>query len=130
VRKNEKKKRQEQYSMAQLQVVYPLRPGTQEHWRRLCQTLAGSRREQFDASCRQANVTQVQIWLVQTLRGELMLMTLDVREPQQALRELAISKRPFERWLREQVQTLLGWNLQHERLGPQYDLIFDWSSNN
>jgi hypothetical protein len=61
--------------MAQLQIVYLLRPGTQEQWRRLCQTLAGSCLDQFEASCRQANVTQVQIWLVQTLRSELMLVS-------------------------------------------------------
>lgn len=116
--------------MAQLQIVYPLRPGTQEQWRRLCQTLAGSRRDQFEAFCRQTSVTQVQFWLVQTRRGQILLMTLDTGEPEQVLEDLAISKQPFERWLREQVQGLLGWNLQDTLPGPQCDLIFDWPSNN
>ena len=86
--------------MAQLQIVYLLRPGTQERWRRLCQELAGTRLDQFEASCWQAGITQVHVQLVQLLHGELMLMTLHTQEPQQTLQELATSKRPFDRWLR------------------------------
>src|SRR5947208_8262763 len=59
--------------MAQLQIAYLLRPGTQERWRRLCQELAASRLDQLEASCRQAEITQVQVRLVQLLHGELMV---------------------------------------------------------
>jgi hypothetical protein len=34
--------------MAQLQIAYLLRSGTQEQWRRLCQEIAGSRKGQFE----------------------------------------------------------------------------------
>jgi hypothetical protein len=112
--------------MAQLQIVYPLRPGTQERWRRLYQTVAGSRREQFEASCRQAGITQVRVWLVQMLRGELVHMTLNMQEPQQTLRALATSECPFDCWLREQLQILLGWTMQDVLPGSQCDLIFAW----
>jgi hypothetical protein len=94
--------------MAHLLVVCPLRPTTQERWRRLYQDIAGSRREQFEASCRQAGISQAQVWLVQLRRGELLLMSLHAQQPQQALLELANSQRPFERWLRGQLQGLLG----------------------
>ena len=114
--------------MAQLQIVYLLRPGTQERWRRLCQELAGTRLDQFEASCWQAGITQVHVQLVQLLHGELMLMTLHTQEPQQTLQELATSRRPFDRWLREQLQALLGWNLQEVLADPHGDLIFAWSA--
>ena len=114
--------------MAQLQIAYLLRPGTQERWRRLCQELAASRRFQLEASCRPAEITQVQVRLVQLLHGELMLITLHMQEPRQTLQELATSKRPFDRWLREQFQVLLGWNLQEVLADPQGDLIFIWSA--
>jgi hypothetical protein len=113
--------------MAQLQIVCPLRPGTQERWRRLAQSVAGSRREQFEAFCREVGITQVQVWVVQMSRSELLLMTLQTQEPQQALAELATSARPFDRWLREQFQLLLGWNLQEVLPGQHHDLIFRWS---
>lgn len=113
--------------MAQLQITYLLRPGTQERWRRLCQELAGSRLDKLEACCQQAGITQMQVRLVQVLHGELMLITLHMQEPQQALQELAASKRPSDRWLREQLQALLGWNLQEVLADPQGDLIFIWS---
>ncbi len=113
--------------MAQIQIVCPLHSGTQERWRRPAQEVAGSRREQFATFCQQAGITQVQVWVVQRLSGELLLMTLHTQEPQQALLELAPSAQPFERWLREQFQLLLGWNLQEVLLDQHHDLIFTWS---
>ncbi len=101
--------------MAQLQIVYLLRPGTQEQWRRLYQEVAESRREQFEESCRHMGITQVQVRLVQMLHSDLML---------------ASAERPFERWLRAQLQGLLGWNVQDVVTGlldSQGDLIFTWS---
>ena len=113
--------------MAQLQIVCPLRSGTQERWRRLAQEVAGSRREQFEAFCQHVGITRMQVWVMQLSRSELLFMTLQTQEPQQALAELAISARPFDRWLREQLQLLLGWNLQEVLPGQNHDLIFTWS---
>ena len=112
--------------MAQLQIAYLLRPGTQERWRRLCQELAGPRLDLLETSCRQAGITQVQVRLVQLLHGELMLITLHTHEPHQTLQELATSRRLFDSWLREQLQALLGWNLQEVLAEPQDDLILAW----
>jgi hypothetical protein len=114
------------YIMAQIQITYLLRPGTQERWRRLCQELAELRLDKLETCWRQAGITQVQVRLVQLLRGELMLITLHTQEPQQTLQGLATSKCPFDRWLREQLQALLGWNLQEVLADPQGDLIFIW----
>ena len=115
--------------MIQLQIVYLLRSGTQERWRRLCQEVAGSRKEQFDASCRHMRITSVQVSLEQMLHSGLMLMTLHTQEPHQTLKALVNSERPFDRWLRAQLQVLLGWNVQEILSGlpdPTGDLIFCW----
>jgi hypothetical protein len=112
--------------MAQLLIVCPLHLGTQERWRRLYQDIAGSRREQFEASCRQAGISRVQVWLVQLRHGELLLMRLHVQQPHKALLELANSQRPFERWLRGQLQSLLGWNVQEVLPEQQQELLFAW----
>src|SRR5205807_10649097 len=115
--------------MAQLQIVYLLRPGTQEQWRRLYQEVAESRREQFEASCRHMGITQVQVRLVPMLHSDLMLMTLHTQEPQQTLKALAISDRPFDRSLRTQLQGLLGCNVQAVVSGlpdSQRDRLFSW----
>ncbi len=115
--------------MAQLKIVYLLRPGTQEQWRRLYQEIAESCREEFEASCRRMGITRVQVRLVQLLHGDLMLVTLHTQKPQQTLQELATAERPLERWLRAQLQGLLGWNVQDMVSGlpdPPSDLIFTW----
>ena len=115
--------------MAQLQIVYLLRSGTQEQWLRLYQEIAESRREEFEASCRRIGITQVQVRPVQMLHSDLMLLILHTQEPQQTLQELATAERSLERWLRAQLQGLLGWNVQDVVSGlpdPQGDLIFTW----
>ena len=112
--------------MAQQLIVCPLHPATQERWRRLFQEIAGSRQASFEAFCRQSGISQVQVWLVQLRRGELLLMRLHAEPPQQALLELANSQRPFERWLRGQLQGLLGWNVQEVLPEQQQELLFVW----
>ncbi len=57
-----------------------------------------------------------------------MLITLHTQEPQQTLEALVTSKGPFDRWLREQFQALLGWGMQEVLADPQGDLIFAWSA--
>jgi len=39
--------------------------------------------------------------------------------------ELASSAQPFDRWLREQLQLLPGWNLQEGLPGQARALIYD-----
>ena len=112
--------------MTQLQMVYTLRTGTQECWRRLSQEVAGSRLAQFEACCRQAGITQIQVWLVQLLHRELLLVKMNTQEPQQTFEALATSEGPFERWLREQLQALLGWNVQEMLPIPKGDLLLVW----
>ena len=80
--------------MTQLQMVYTLRTGTQERWRRLSQEIAGSRKAQFEASCRQAGITQVQVWLVQLPHNELLLVKIHTQEPQQTFEALNLRSRP------------------------------------
>jgi hypothetical protein len=114
--------------MTELQIVYLLRSGTQERWRRLYQEVEGSRKEQFEASCRHLGISRVQVRLVPLLHSDLMLITLHMQEPHQALKALVSSERPFEHWLRAQLQVLLGWKVQDVLPDPQGDLIFTWDS--
>jgi hypothetical protein len=109
--------------MTQLQIVYLPRPGTQERWRRLCQEIAELRPEQFAAACQQAGITQVQVRLLQLLHRELLLVTVQTQEPQQTLQALASSQSPFAHWLREQLQGLLGWDVQEVLSDPPADLL-------
>jgi hypothetical protein len=65
--------------------------------------------------------------VVQNVNCEALLVSLDVQEPHQPLQELVTSGQPFDRWLREQLKTLLGWTLQDivEDQQPD-DLLIAW----
>ena len=109
--------------MGQLQIAYLPRRGTQERWRRLCQEVAELRPEQLAAVCQQAGITQVQVKLLQLLHSELLLITVQMQEPQQTREALASSQSPFAHWLREQLQGLLGWDVQEMLSDPPTDLL-------
>ena len=112
--------------MAQLQIAYLPRPGTQERWRRLCQEVAELRPEQFAAACQQAGITQVQVQLLQLLHSELLLVCVQMLESQQTREALAGSQSRFASWLREQLRILLGWDVQEVLADPPADLLFTW----
>jgi hypothetical protein len=114
--------------MAELQLVYLPRAGTQERWRRLWQDIAELRPEQFAAVCQQAGITRVQVRLLPLLNGELLLVSVQMQEPQQTREALVSSTSPFVRWLRERVQALLGWNVREALADPPADLLFNWQS--
>jgi hypothetical protein len=112
--------------MAQLQIAYLPRRGTEERWRRLCQEVAELRPEQFAAACQQAGITQVQVQLLQLLHSELLLVYVQMQEPQQTHEALESSQSLFAHWLREQLQVLLGWDVQEVLADPPVDVLFTW----
>ena len=112
--------------MAQLQIAYLPRRGTEERWRRLWQEVAELRPEQFAAVCQQAGITQVQVRLLQLRHSELLLVAVQMQEPQQTHEALASVHSSFAQWLREQWQGLLGWDVQEVLADPPSDLLFIW----
>lgn len=114
--------------MAQLQIAYILRSGTQERWRRLWQEVAELRTEQFGAACKQAGIAGVQIRLLQLLHSELLLVNVQMQEPQQTQEAITCSQSPFAHWLQEQLRTLLGWDVEEVLDDPPADLLFTWES--
>ena len=114
--------------MAQLQIAYLPRRGTEERWRRLCQEVAELRPEQFAAACQQVGISQVQVRLLPLLQGELLLVSVEMQEPQQTREALASSQSPFAHWLEEQMQGFLGWDIQDLLDDPPFDVLFTWES--
>jgi hypothetical protein len=112
--------------MTQIQVAYLPRLGTLERWRRLCQEVAELRQDRFAAFCQQAGITQVQVRLFQLLHSELLLLTVQTQELHQTLQALARPEDQLDPWLRDQLRSLLGWDIQEVLSDPPSDLIFTW----
>jgi quercetin dioxygenase-like cupin family protein len=110
---------------ATLIVLLPLLPGKQEAWRQLCQTLQGSRRQEYAGSLQRMGVTRQAIWLTQSARADVVYLHLNVERYEQMATVLAASTHPFDRWLRQQVLELHGLDLaQFAR--SAHELILTW----
>lgn len=114
--------------MEQLQIAYLPRRGTEERWRRLWQEVAELCPEQFAAACQQAGITRLQVRLMQLLRSELLLISVQMQEPQRIHKSFISSQTQFADFLREQLQALLGWDVQELLDDPPVDLLFTWES--
>jgi len=114
--------------MEQLQIAYLPRRGTEERWRRLWQEVAELCPEQFAAACQQAGITQLQVRLMQLLHSELLLISVQMQEPQRIHKSLISSQSQFLDFLGEQLQALLGWDVQELLDDPPVDLLFTWES--
>jgi hypothetical protein len=114
--------------MVQLQIAYLPRRGTEERWRRLWQGVSELRQDEFAEVCQQAGITHIQVRLLQLRQSEPLLLNVQMQEPRQAREVLASSRSPFARWLREQVQGLLGWDVQEALADPPADLLFTWEA--
>jgi hypothetical protein len=115
--------------MVQLQIAYLPRRGTEERWRRFWQEVSELRQDEFAEVCQQAGITHIQVRLLQLRQRELLLVNVQMQEPQQTREALAGSRSPFARWLREQVQGLLGWDVQEALADPPADLLFTWEAH-
>ena len=68
----------------------------------------------------------MQVRLLQLLHSELLLVSVQMQEPQPTCEPLVSSHSPFAHWLREQLRTLLGWDVREVLADPPTDLLFTW----
>ena len=115
-------------------LTFPIVAGKVEAWRRFCQELSGSRRHPYEASRQRLGITRERLALVETVFGSVAVTTLEAPDVDRALGQIIVSKLPFDRWYREQVQALHGINLagyeqflQQTPLPPNQELIFEWT---
>lgn len=112
--------------MSALVITVPILPGKAEAWRRLCQEVAGRRRQGYEESRRQLGVASEAVWLLRTPRADVAVVRLDAEEPEHLLARLAASEHPFDRWFKEHLRQICGLDLTPAFLGPTMELVFDW----
>jgi hypothetical protein len=120
-------------SMAGLVLTLPIAAGKVEAWRRFCQELSGSRRQQYEASRRRLAITAERLSLIETPMGSASVTTLEASDVGLALARMIGSNLPFETWYRERLQDLHGINLTHYEdfavpTPPAHtqELLFEW----
>lgn len=112
--------------MAPLTLLLPMHPDNIEAWRRLCQEMMGTRREQYEASRRQLGVIEERISLVHTARGVVALLSMDVEEPEGFLRRLLASTTPFDLWFKRQLREIQGVALPVPATDMHNEVLLRW----
>lgn len=102
-------------------------PGKHEAWLRFIQEMRDLRSGEYQESRRRVGITEEAIWLVETLSGDLILINLEVADPEAALKALASSELPFDRWYCDQLQMLHGLNIFRLLAGEPRQLMFKWN---
>lgn len=109
-----------------LTLIAPIRPGASEAWRRYLQELTGSRRDEYEAFCRRWGVAREQIWIIETLKGAMTIITIATSEPELVVEKLVNSDLPFERQFREQLLLAQGVDLTNLSVEAPVELLLDW----
>lgn len=89
-------------------VVLAVQPGRGEAWRRFVQELAAERCAELEAWQRRAGIAVRSARLIQMRGRDFAVISMDLRNRDGALDDLAASSRPFERWLKAQLLELHG----------------------
>ena len=108
-------------------LVWDVPPDREEPWRLFLQELSGPRYEEYAQSRRRLGVSAESVWLApKPSGGGVAIVYLEAEDPEKALRELAGSDAPFERWYGTQMRRLSGLDLARlPRVAPG-ELLFTW----
>lgn len=116
--------------MAGLLLLMPILPDKVEAWRRLCQEMAGTRREQYEASRRRLGIARERLRLLRVSGLDVAIISIDAAHPEQVLSDLACSTAPFDLWFKRQVLDVHGLDLSEAISRPHEELLIDWQASN
>ena len=93
----------------------PLLPGKDEAWRRFTQEMAGWQGCAYVLSRRALGITAEWLWLTPAGSVNVAVIAVMAAQPERILGEMVGSERPFDRWFCQQLEVLLG--IEMNRLG-------------
>lgn len=111
--------------MSSITFFGPLLPGKEEPWRRFLQQLLGSRLEEYEALRRRLGVSGEKVWLVRSRRCDVVVVRLEVEQPESGLRKLADSCGIFDVWFKEKLGEFHGCDLSALAWSPAPELVFE-----
>ena len=114
--------------MGEIAIAGPLLPDKEEPWRRFIQELAGSRAEEYEVFKRRMGICNETVYLMRTPRnlfkGALVLLHLEVEDPEQIALRLAECEDPFGVWLKSKLREFHGYDLTSSPHGTVSERIF------
>lgn len=108
-------------------IAFPVRKGKEEHWLDFAGELNGSRKEEFNASRKNMGVRE-RTFLQHTPNGDVIIVTLEGKDPEKALYQFAAGTDEFTRWFLQNVQDISGLDLTAPHEGHLSFLMVDSES--
>ena len=105
----------------------PIPPGKTEAVRRLTQESLGARRSEYDDLQRRSGVTEESYWLQHDPEFGDLLIVVSNSDQSDFLAIMANPQTPFDRWYRDQIQEIFGFDAS-EPMGERNELLGSWRS--
>jgi hypothetical protein len=108
-------------------LVWEVPADQEEPWRRFLQELSGSRCEEYAESRRRLGISAETVWFApKRFGGGVAVVFLEVQDLERALRELAVSKAPFDSWYGTQMRRLFGCDFMRLPRVAGGEPLFAW----
>lgn len=127
--RNQKNHLSQQGGCFTIMFASPILPGRSEVWRRWLQEMIESRRPEYEESRRRLGVSGERVWIAETVNGNVAVIAVVAAQPDQVLAQLATSDRPFDRWYREQLLALQGFDLTKPLSRASPELVLEWRAS-
>lgn len=104
----------------------PILAGKSEEWRRLLQEIIELHRPQYEESRQQLGITNEQVWIAEVGKEQLAIIAVVATHPEQIFTRLAASTLPFDRWYKDKLLALQGFDLTKavNKVSPK--LLLEW----
>lgn len=114
--------------MTAVAFIAPVKAGKAEAWRRFCQALGASRRDEFAASRQRLGIVAEYAWIAPTPRDEIAIVCIEAPDPERVIAALVASSAPFDCWFRAQLRELCGLDLAAAHPSQPHAALFTWKA--
>lgn len=112
-------------TMPEMAFAVPLLPGKSDADRAAMRSCGdGGRRAAHGSSRERLGITKESVWIQTTPAGDVAVVHLEAHDLDAALRGMAVSDEPFDRWFREHVRDVHGLALEEGFPPPEQVLDF------
>ncbi|HEX9926248.1 MAG TPA: hypothetical protein VGD99_26560 [Anaerolineae bacterium] len=89
----------------------------------------GVHRPEYEESRRRLGISEERTWIAETVNGNVAVVAVTAVQPEQVLARLAASDLAVDRWYREQLLALQGFDLTKALSRASPELVLEWHAS-
>jgi len=99
--------------------AFPVLPGKSEAAKEFANSVATTRRKEYEDSLKRQGITREAWFLQKTPQGDMIVVYFEAADVKKAFEAQAKSQTPFDRWFKEQVKAVTGVDMEQETPPPE-----------